>query len=125
MDCNKFLKLAASLRGKQIPPATKKVRPKGRTKNFIIFNLSSVVCKAIAAVYRAIFPRLKRNFARLAARGTNRIEHFAFAGGFASGILTGIPAGLAALRLICKAFLSIKLLLIRSENKFGSAVFAN
>jgi hypothetical protein len=101
------------------------VRPEGRTEIAGFLNLSSVVCKAIAAVYRAIFPGLERNFARSAARSANRIEHFTFTGGFTSGVLACIPARLTALRLICKAFLSKKFLLAGSEYKFGSAVFAN
>lgn len=87
------------------------------------FILSSV-CKAIAAIYRTIITRFKRNFASFATSCTSGFEHFSVAA-ISSGIFTSITAGFASLWFICKTFGCIKFLFTCSKFEFGPAVSAN
>jgi hypothetical protein len=77
--------------------------------------------KTLAAVDGTIRLRLERNPRLSAARGTHRGEIFPGAAG--SG-LAGIPASLAALRLILEASLCIEFLLSSGEHELVAALFA-
>lgn len=82
--------------------------------------------EAIAAIYRTIAARLKRDLAGLSAFRTHRVVHLAGSGGVAAGAsLTGGTAGFAALRFIREAFFCIKFLLTGSEDEFLSAFLAD
>ncbi len=89
---------------------------------------SPVASEAIAAEDWSVGTWLERNLTGFSALRTYRIVHLAgFAiSGTASGVtLTSVPAGLAALRFIGKAFFGEKFLLIGSKGKFLSAIFAD
>ena len=103
----------------------KKVCLERHTEIVKFLILPSVFCKAIAAIYRAIISRLKRNFARFATRSANSIIHLAASTGSAIRIFPCIAARLATLRLIRKAFFSKKLLLTGSKHKFLATILAN
>ena len=77
--------------------------------------------KTLAAVDGTIRLRLERNPRLSAARGTHRGEIFPGAAG--SG-LAGIPASLAALRLILEASLCIEFLLSSGEHELVAALFS-
>ena len=89
-------------------------------ENELVF--ASHAGEALAAVHRAIFAGFERNLRFLAAVRADSGVHLAlrFRGTFAS-----VTAGLATLRLVYKAFLSVELLLAGSENEFVAALFAN
>ena len=76
---------------------------------------------ALAAVNRSVVGRLERNFRFLAALSASRGEEL-FLG--LSGVLSGIAARLAALRLVLETALSVEFLLTGGENEFLSAIFA-
>lgn len=99
--------------------------PKRHTEILVFLILSSVFCKAIAAIYRAAFGWLKRHFAGPSTRSTNSIKHLTVSAGSASRIFPCIPARLATLWLIHKAFFSKKLLLAGSKHKFLATILAN
>jgi len=80
------------------------------------------LCKALAAVNRTVGLGLERNSGLSAASGADCSEILARAVG---GVLAGITAGLAALRLVLEAALCIELLLTGAENKLIAALFAN
>jgi len=85
-----------------------------------------VLCaEAIAAVYRAIVLGLEGNLTFLAAFSANCVEHLALSTVFASCVLTGGTAVLAALRFICETLFGIKLLFTCSKSEFLSAFFAD
>ena len=86
-----------------------------------LFSFFSL-CKAIAAINRAIFGGLEGNLAFRTAIGTNSvIKSFrAFGSGFAR-----IPAGFASLRLILEALFRIKFLLAGSEHELVAAIFTD
>ena len=77
--------------------------------------------EAIAAVNRAIGLRLERNtrFAAAGSAGSGEILT-----GTTGSVLACVAAGLAALRLILEASLSVELLLAGSENELVAAFFA-
>ena len=80
------------------------------------------LCKALAAVNRAIGLGLEGN-SRLAAAGcTDSREILTRA---MSSVLARVTAGLAALGLILEAALCIELLLTGGKNEFLAALFAN
>lgn len=84
--------------------------------------------EAVAAIHRAVTARLKRNLAGLATPGAYCVEHLA--GTTVAAARVGVTlacdtAGLAALRFVCEAFLSIKLLLTSSKSEFLSAILAD
>jgi len=112
-----------------LPPIflhAKKARPEtGRTQFVKMYRLTSI-CKAIAAINRAIFTGLERNLAGFSTFCADSVEHFTAAAIVtASGGLTGIAAGLATLRFIGKTFGSVKFLLAGGELEFSAAFFAN
>jgi len=78
--------------------------------------------EALAAVDRTVRLWLKGNLRLAATLGAHSGK--VLAGTTGSG-LAGIAAGLAALRLILEATLSIKLLLTGSEHEFLATLFAN
>ena len=80
------------------------------------------LCKALAAINRAIFARLKGNFSVFTAGSTGRDEHLALR---LSGILTGIAAIFAPLGLVYEALGSVKFLLAGGENKFSATFLAD
>ena len=77
--------------------------------------------KTLTAVHRAVRLGLKRNLCLPAAASAHSGKILPRA---TSRSLTGIPAGLAALRLILEAPLSVKLLLSSSEYKLLTTFFA-
>jgi hypothetical protein len=104
----------------------KKVRLERRTEISDFLKLSSVLCKAFAAIHRTVVPRLERNFASFAARSAYSVKHLTVTAlGIASCIFTCIAARFAALRLIGEALFSKKFLLASSKFEFSSAVFAD
>jgi hypothetical protein len=86
----------------------------------------SAVCvhlsEALAAVDRAVALGLEGHTGFLAAVGAHSSEILA---GTAAGILAGITACLAALRLVLEAPLGIECLLAGSEYKLVAAVFTH
>jgi hypothetical protein len=88
---------------------------------FFEIRLSS---EAIAAVDRTISAGLEGDLAGLSACGANRIIHLT-AAAVSSASLACVAAGLAALRLVCEAFLGVKLLLAGSKHEFFSAILAD
>ena len=78
--------------------------------------------KAIAAIHRAIRLGLKRHLG-LAAAGS--ADSGKILTGTAGSVLAGVTAGLAALRLILEATLSIEFLLTGGENELLTTLFAN
>ena len=79
------------------------------------------LCKALAAINRAVFSWLERNLCLFAAACANSGEHLSvrfFAG------LAGVAAGFASLRLVLESLFSVEFLLASSENELGSAFFA-
>lgn len=82
----------------------------------------SLLGKTIAAVNRTVCLRLEGNFGFAAAGRAGSSEHFSRAG---AAVFTGIAAGLASLRFVLEAFLSVEVLFARGEDKFCAAVFAN
>jgi len=87
------------------------------------FHLLSFA-KTIAAIHRTIVAGLERHLAGLPAFGAHRVVHLASTF-TASATLAGIAAGLAALRLILEATLSIKFLFTGGKGEFLTAVFAD
>lgn len=81
----------------------------------------SLVCKALAAVYRTVIPGLERNLAGFSAGSADSVEHFTRG---SASIFAGVAAGLAALGLIGEAFFFKEILLTCRENKFLATVFA-
>lgn len=78
--------------------------------------------KAIAAIHRTVRFGLKRHLGLAAASSTNSGEILT---GTAGSVLAGVTAGLAALRLILEAALSIEFLLTGGENELLTTLFAN
>ena len=77
--------------------------------------------EALAAIHRAVLAGLEGNAGFLAARSTGSREHLT---GAAGGILAGVAAGFAALRLIFEATAGIELLLTSGEHELLTAFFA-
>ena len=82
----------------------------------------SHLSEALAAENGTIGLGLKRNLSLAAAACANSGEILT---GTAGSVLACIAAGLAALRLVLEATLSIKLLLAGSKNELVAAFFAN
>ena len=80
------------------------------------------LCKAIAAVNRAIISGLERHTGLAAAGSAGGGEKLA---GTAGGVLARVTAGLAALGLILETLLSVELLLTGGEYELVAALFAN
>ena len=78
--------------------------------------------KALAAIHRAILARLEGNPGLPAAGGAHSSIHFTFTLG---GVLTGVAAGFAALRLVYKALGSVEFLLSCGKHKFLAAFLAD
>ena len=78
--------------------------------------------KTLAAVHRTVRLRLEGNLGLAAAGSTSSGKILTGATGSS---LAGIAAGLAALRLILEAALSIELLLTGGEHELLAALFAN
>ena len=87
-------------------------------------SLSSIA-ETIAAINGTIVAGLERNFAGSSTLSTDCIIHLTVSAVAAGVLLPGITAGLAALRLIGETLLSEEFLLLRGENEFLTAVFAN
>ena len=98
-----------------------RVRVSGRA--FCVAQLSSSVCKAIAAVDGTVAAGLERDLAGSAALGADRIIHGAL--GTGGNALTGSTAGSAALGLIFEAALRVEFLLAGGENELLAAILAN
>ena len=98
-----------------------RVRFLGRA--FCVAQLSSSVCKAIAAVDGTVTAGLERDLAGSAALGANRIIHGAL--GTGSNAFAGSAAGSAALGLVLEATLCVELLLTSGENELLAAILAN
>lgn len=82
----------------------------------------SHLCKAIAAVNRAIFAGLERNF-RLAAAGcTSSCEHLSLRSVL---VFAGVAARFASLGLVFEASLCVEFLLTSGENEFVATFFAS
>jgi hypothetical protein len=81
-----------------------------------------LLCKALAAIDRTIRLRLKRNLCLATASSADSGEILP---GTAGSSLTGVTAGLAALRLVLETALCIELLLTGGEHKLVAALFAN
>lgn len=91
----------------------------------MLLRLSSVR-EALAAKYRAVISGLERNLAGSSALGTNSVVHFTRCSlRTAARSLTGIAAGLAALRFIGETFFGVESLLIGGEYELGTAIFAS
>ena len=80
------------------------------------------VRKALAAINRTVFPRLKGNLAGCAAVGANSVVHFA---GTASGGFSCATASFAALGLIDKSLFSIELLFTGCKDEFVPTILAD
>ena len=78
--------------------------------------------EAVGAVDRTVGLGLEGNLRLTAAGGTGRGEVFSGATG---GILAGVAAGLAALRLILEATLCVEFLLTSGENELFATLFAD
>ena len=78
--------------------------------------------EAIAAIHRTIGLGLKGNLGLATASGADSGEVLT---GTASSVLASVAAGLATLRLILEAALSIEFLLTGGENELVAALFAN
>mgnify|MGYP006873112650 CR=1 FL=1 len=85
-------------------------------------SLLSHSCKALAAINRAVRLRLKRNSGFPTASGAYCCKELARTTG---GILAGIAAGLAALRLVLEPTLCIELLLTGGEHELIAAFLAH
>jgi len=86
----------------------------------------SATAEAIAAIDGTISARLEGNLAGLAAGSANGVIHLTAAAIAAAGaLLARVAARLAALRLVGKALLSVKLLLTGSKNEFFAAILAD
>ena len=81
----------------------------------------SHLCKALAAVHRTVSLGLKGNTGFLAAGGAGSGEELS---GATYSVLASVTAGLAALRLILEASLSVEFLLSGGENELVAALFA-
>lgn len=79
-------------------------------------------CKAFAAINRASFRRLKRDFTRFPACGADGVIHHP---GWLLTFPALLPASGAALRLVCKTLRGVKLLLAGCPDKFLSTFLAN
>ena len=80
------------------------------------------LCKALAAVHRAVRLGLKRHSGLAAASGANSGVVLT---GTACSCLAGIAAILAALGLVLEAALCIELLLTGGEHELIATLFAN
>ena len=80
-------------------------------------------CKAVAAINRAVFSRLKRNACFRTAGSAGCGEHFSL--GLCTAVFARHTALFASLRLVLEAFLSIELLFTGSEYELRAAVFTN
>lgn len=97
---------------------------------FILLRLGVLVvlllflnaCKAVTAIHRSVRFWLKGNSCFSTTGSTYSCEHFS---GCFRSIFAGIPARLAALRLILEASLCIKFLLAGGEYKFLAAFFTD
>ena len=78
--------------------------------------------EAVAAINRTVGLRLERYTGLAAAGSTGGSEELT---GTTGGVLAGITAGLAALRLVLEAALCIELLLTSSKGELVAALFAN
>jgi hypothetical protein len=78
--------------------------------------------EALAAVYRTVGLGLERHTSLTTAHSAGSGEILA---GTAGRILAGVAAGLAALRLVLEATLSVEFLLTGSEHEFVSAFLAH
>jgi len=91
----------------------------------MLLRLSSVR-EAVAAKYRTVISGLEGNLAGSSALSADSVEHFAGCSlRTAARSLTGIAAGLAALRFIGETFFGVESLLISSEYELGTAIFAS
>ena len=99
----------------------KKRKPlKKRLQNTLLFFAH--LCKAFAAIYRAIIFWLERNLTSSSATCTDCIVHFSWCFCCCFSCKT---AFFASLRLVHKALFCIEFLLTKKKNKFISAVFTN
>ncbi len=80
------------------------------------------LCETFAAIYRSVFSGSERNFCFSSASRAGSCKHFSFA---LCCIFSCISASLASLRLVYKAFLSIKFLFACCKNKFVSTILAD
>ena len=99
-------------------------KTKGRLKADLLF-FTLLLLEALAAVYRAILTRLKRNLTRISAACANCIIHLALGSTLASLCLTLVAASFATKGLVLKTLLGIKFLLSGSKSEFLSAIFAD
>ncbi len=88
----------------------------------VLFLAVLVLLEAFAAIYGTIVARLEWDLCRFPAIGANSIKHFALT---ATLRFSCRPAGLAADRLILKAFLRVELLLASGKNKLITAILAH
>ena len=96
-----------------------------RPRTGAFFRRSSSIAETVAAINRTILTGLEGNFAGLSALSAHGVVHLAFATTAALAALAGHAAGFAALGLILKAALRVKLLLTGGENEFLSAILAD
>jgi hypothetical protein len=80
------------------------------------------LCKALAAVYRAVFTRFKGDLCFFAAAGANCGVHFTLR---LCGILARIAAGFASLGFVHETLGCVKFLFPGSEYKFSAAFLAD
>jgi hypothetical protein len=75
--------------------------------------------EAIAAIYRAIVPGLKRNLALFSAGSAYGVEHLALR---APVVFTRAAAGFASSGLVCEPFFLKEILLGRRKYEFLTAI---
>ena len=88
----------------------------------MLLPLSAASSKALAAVYRTIFLRLKRNLSGLSAFRADSVKHLTRGTGTAG--LAGLTAGLATGGLVLESFFGIEFLFTSGENELSATVFA-
>ena len=99
-------------------PSDIKIRPEGRTFNYLLLSLFG---KAIAAIYRAIVPGLERNLTGLSAGRTDCIVHFTL---LSAAVFPSCPAGRTSFGFIGESLFFIKVLFACGECEFLTAVCA-
>ena len=80
------------------------------------------LCKALAAIYRAIVTRDERHLSHSSAGCANSLVHLSRS---SRCVFTLVSASLAALRFVYKALGLVKLLLACSEYELLAAILAN
>ena len=93
-----------------------------KTEDGLLSLLIAHLGEALAAVHRTVRLGLEGNLGLAAASSANSSEILA---GAAGGVLASITAGLAALRLVLEAALSVELLLTGGEHELLAALFAH